>query len=582
MTASALTRPAPVPVEERAISSRETGRPRLWTQDHLIVGLLVGLVMLLWLPRTQGPIDLRYDAGVYYLLGMALAEGKGYRLLNEPSEIWAVQYPPLLPLLVAAHRLVVGTDDVLVVGRWLRLTSFLIASGYAVAVYLLARRYLPTGYALLSAILGSGHLMTVFLSDFVFAELPFAFVSVLFLLVSAQTPTRGTCALAAVLGAAAYLLRTAGIALLGAWIAESVLRRRFREAAVRACLAAVPVVAWQAYVVGVTGSAEYRQPAYEYQRAAYQYYNVSYAENLSLVDPFQTELGHVTPSILTHRLVTNLLVLPDSIGEAVSSPIGLWSWMLDTARRTLRVESMPDWLATVPIRVLGIASLVGILLLARRREWLISTYVGLTALLVCVTPWPSQFTRYLMPVTPFLAVALFTLMRAPKDGGAFACPSLKWFLATVRIGAILAILTVLVFTIGRMYRNGHHPATWSVSSGPQADYRLFYYDESWQAFDALLSQLRADADATAIVATSAPHYVHLKTGLRAVMPPYEADADEAQRLLDGVPVTYLVIDDLEFLDVSRRYGQPAVARHPENWTLVYGTEGAGSRIYRRK
>ena len=43
----------------------------------------------------------------------ALAEGHGYRLLNEPGEIDAVQYPPLLPMIVAAHQLILGTNDYL-------------------------------------------------------------------------------------------------------------------------------------------------------------------------------------------------------------------------------------------------------------------------------------------------------------------------------------------------------------------------------------------------------------------------------------------------------------------------------------
>jgi hypothetical protein len=47
--------------------------------------LLIFLSVGLWLPRLRGPLDLRYDAGVYYILGTSLAEGKGYRLLNEPG-----------------------------------------------------------------------------------------------------------------------------------------------------------------------------------------------------------------------------------------------------------------------------------------------------------------------------------------------------------------------------------------------------------------------------------------------------------------------------------------------------------------
>jgi hypothetical protein len=42
-----------------------------------------------------------------------------------------------------------------------------------------------------------------------------------------------------------------------------------------------------------------------------------------------------------------------------------------------------------------------------------------------------------------------------------------------------------------------------------------------------------------------------------------------------------VIDELDYLDVTRRYGEPVVATHPTAWRLVYGARDAGSRIYQR-
>src|SRR5207249_9400317 len=86
------------------------------------------------------------------------------------------------------------------------------------------------------------------------------------------------------LGVAAYLLRTAGLALLLAWIAESLIRRRFRQAAFRAAVAALPVLLWQVHIWRVIASDEYNRPAYAYQRADYQYANVTYGKNSGLVD----------------------------------------------------------------------------------------------------------------------------------------------------------------------------------------------------------------------------------------------------------------------------------------------------------
>jgi len=114
--------------------------PRDWSTDRCIgVGIiyfsLLALVLVSWFPRLSGPIDLRRDASIYYILGTSLAEGKGYRLLNEPGEIEAIQYPPLLSLIVAAHQRILGTSDPILVGRYLRLSFCFLYAIYILLVF---------------------------------------------------------------------------------------------------------------------------------------------------------------------------------------------------------------------------------------------------------------------------------------------------------------------------------------------------------------------------------------------------------------------------------------------------------------
>src|SRR5215510_12399980 len=105
-----------------------TWMKRLLTRhvETVCISALVLSAVLLWLPRLKGPLDLRWDGGVYYILGASLAEGKGYRLLNEPGAIQAIQYPPLLPLFAAAHQLLAGNSDPAIVGRLLKVSFFAI------------------------------------------------------------------------------------------------------------------------------------------------------------------------------------------------------------------------------------------------------------------------------------------------------------------------------------------------------------------------------------------------------------------------------------------------------------------------
>src|SRR5262249_43662014 len=372
----------------------------------LSTSALALLAVLLWLPRLRGPLDLRYDAGVYYVLGTSLAEGKGLRLLNEPGAIQAIQYPPLLPLFAAVHQCIAASSDPAIAGHWLRLSFALLFLGYIVGIHRLARNHLSPGFAFLAALVALLHLQGTWLSDIFFAEIPFAFVTVLFLLSSGRNKGHSPRWLVAALGATAFLLRTIGLALLGAWVGESLLGRRFREAAGRGALALVPVLAWQVYVGHVKASPEYATPAYAYQRASYQYSNVGYLENLAYIDPFVPELGKVSPGLMVARMGRNLLWMPVRWGEAVSARAAWAERPIAGINRRVVPLRVPFWPVDVVLGGLGSAVLLGLVLLALRGESLIPLYVGASVILMSLTPWPAQFDRYLTPLTPLFAVAL--------------------------------------------------------------------------------------------------------------------------------------------------------------------------------
>ena len=126
---------------------------------------VIALALLLWLPRLSGPIDLRWDSGVYYLLGTSLSTGHGYRIESEPGSPEAVQYPPLLPVFVALEQWGLGTTDPQVVAPWLRKSYAAIFVVYGLAVLALARKYLRPGFAVIAVGLCLLQVMTIFLSE---------------------------------------------------------------------------------------------------------------------------------------------------------------------------------------------------------------------------------------------------------------------------------------------------------------------------------------------------------------------------------------------------------------------------------
>ncbi|MFL5516917.1 MAG: hypothetical protein ACJ8DJ_12215, partial [Gemmatimonadales bacterium] len=391
--------------------------------------------------------------------------------------------------------------------------------------------------------------------------------------------------LAGLLAAAAYLLRTAGIALLAVWVADSLMRRRFRQAALRTAAAALPVLAWQAHIARVAGSSAYREPAYPYQRAAYYYSNVTYGENSWLIDPFQPELGRTLPRDLARRVGRNLLVMPRSIGESAWIAVASGPYLLDKVYRGLHLPwKQPSrelilGMTGACLTLIGIGALVGAGLLLLQGEWLYPLYLGLSLAMISLTPWPGQFWRYLAPLTPL--TYLFLLLSVNAAAGWLARRG-RWgrtagaLVATGPLALMLLVQVVIAAGFLRLL-----PISYFTPDGTERPGRMLTYEPVWHALDPALEYVRRHAGSGDVIATSVPQLAYLRTGHRAVLPPLEPDPETAARYLDAVPVSYLVLDQLGLPGISERYAAPVVVRHPAAWRLVYTTPGTGVRVYER-
>ncbi len=535
----------------------------------MVLGLLV---VALWVPRIQGPIDLRWDGAVYYVLGTSLAEGKGYRLLNEPGEIQANQYPPLLPLIIAAHQIALGTSDPLVVGRVLRLSSFLAFATYIFAIYALLRRHLSGAYAFFGTVVCLLNVHTYFLSDLCFPEMLYGLLTVGFLLVYSREKRWPAPACAGAFAITAFALRTAGIALFMAWIGEGFVRRQWKTAIIRVVIAALPVVGWVSYVQYVETSAEYQRPAYSYQRADYMFYNVSYARNVSLNDPFDPDLGYSTLSDRIERYVHNVVQVTRYIGESVSSSRRVWEIEREEISKQFGIEAGPQWIVDVPLFALGCLVLFGTGVLATQGHLMIPLCVLSSISVICLTPWPAQFNRYLVPTVPLLALSLCTaivwVLAQSRQ------PPLSIWRGVVRVltcSVVVGIALQQIATIEAVYAKRHQPVQYQTRQGDTVGYRLFFYMDAYRALDSGVDWLMAHAKPSDVIAVSMPHWVYLRTGNKTVMPPFESDPIKGEQLLESVPVTYLILDEGLAID-SKRFMKGVVEGFPDRWKRVYSDD----------
>jgi len=530
----------------------------------IVTCLVIGCVAIAsWWPRAGGPIDLRWDGGAYYLLGTSLASGEGYRLLSEPGNPESSLHPPFLPALVAAYQTVLQTSDPVAVGHALRLAAALVSAAYAVAIFVLLAAYIPRAYAVVAAVIAVFQPQYAYFSDSLYAETFFGLFTVLFFIFQRYRKSSACFLLCGVCAVLAYEARTAGIALLAAWVAESLLRRDYKRAAIAFVISIVPIVSWVGWIKAVESSPEYQQPDYAYQRAPYVYFNVSYARNiLTFADPSTPELGPLTTPLLLDRVWSNVKALPVSIGQAVSG----WA----APRRV----ALP----------LAFLVLLGMALQASRKQYLMLMYVALSLAAVCVTPFQKQFVRYLMPLYPFFALALFQLLeRIARAPGVW--PTLvPGFARSIPVWCVVAVMGYQALEdLRKLYLLNHHDVSYE-QRGKLIEYKLFYYAPVGTAFDQALDWLQHRAQRTDVIAATDPQWVYLRTGRKAVLPPFEPNGKSAQRLIDTVPVKYLIVESRPErlgLGAYHRFTSALLRENPTAWDRVWSSPEGSIEIYQR-
>src|SRR6185503_11493583 len=106
------------------------------------------------------------------------------------------------------------------------------------------------------------------------------------------------------------------------------------------------------------------------------------------------------------------------------------------------------WIASfarVGLLSIGLLAMLGSARLAWRREWLVVLTLAAGCAILCMTPWPAQFPRYLMPFSGPLATAV--MLGVGLVAGNAKRGALAW---TRRGGAALFVLWLLWLDVAAM------------------------------------------------------------------------------------------------------------------------------------
>ena len=220
--------------------------------EPLVIAGLVFVAHLVLRAADRILVGAFNDDGAYVALGQALAGGMGYRLIYLVGDPVAVKYPPGLPLLIAVPWKLFGT--LAGVRATIGLLNPLASGAAAGIIWWIGRRRLDAA----PAVLGLCALGPFFLDAVIqYFNIPlsepyfvcgWATALLLTYRMADAGPGAARPALAATLGlvlALTALFRTAGVVLLAAVLVALVLERRpWREVALCAGAALVPLAVW--------------------------------------------------------------------------------------------------------------------------------------------------------------------------------------------------------------------------------------------------------------------------------------------------------------------------------------------------
>jgi len=494
-------------------AARSYRREYAWTGGALILLVLL-LPLTIYVLRLDDVAGMMVDDGWYVMLARALAEGQGYWLVNAPFEHILPLYPPGFPSLLS---LVFQAGSEFPDNVWL-LKTVSIAAMLGVAwlsyVYLHADREVPR---LIAGCAASAIALTpalVFLATstvmtecvFTFAQL--SAVVLVHRAIRAASSSRAVAlsVCASLAAAGAMLTRSAGVAVVVAAFLFLVNERRWRCAGAFAAVAAVCVLPWMMH-------ARAHAPTPEQQNAHRGSIVYGYTDQLWMRWAGAPMSGTISPGELVGRVQTNAFDVfgrsiagifvptifrgaPES-GEEVVALGGVVAFMSG---------SMGSATATAGISfLLSVVIVVGFAGKARERMTVAEMLTPLALAIILV--WPFWTFRFVLPLTPFLMLYFVAGLQAATrvasrlPGRGTRADSLR----LVRM-ALLSIVGLHLFDHVGYLMAIHNPDR-AASVSWLADAR---------DVDRALDWVKDNVPPEAIVASTNPGLVHLRTGRKTV------------------------------------------------------------------
>jgi len=457
------------------------------------------LVLALYLLRLDRVAGLIVDDGWYVLLGQALAQGRGFKLVSSAAAEVLPVVPPGFPAILAAVFRIDPSFPANVVALKLVSVVSMVGSGAATGYYFSRCRREPWSLALGLAVATTVAPAFVFLAtSTIMAECVFMLGQMVAIILVERSAAandddwRWKTWVAALAAAAATLLRATGIALVAGAVLYLLYKRHWQRAIAFAIVVLACMLPWTIY-------SRVHAPT-EAQRLEHGGSIVlPYTDSMRMRIAADPASGRATRRDLAARLANNVATVfgKDIIGVVFP---GALRGALESGQEVISIGSVGELagsMGNAPVTI-GISLAVSTLMVL---GWALTWRSGATAAeffvplsLAMIVLVPYQTFRYVLALAPFL---FFYLVGGTRQATRSARP------------ARIVLLCVIGFALL------DHVQYLQAKLGAAPDQTIEWLADSAE-IDQVLGWMNERLDGPGAVATTNPPLVYLRTGRKTV------------------------------------------------------------------
>ncbi len=509
----------------KQVEKKPVSTPVAKDYSGVFVKLLVVLQLLLLGLQFSPSLCTNGDNARYFILGKSLAQGSGYRQIDQPDAPKEKQYPLGLPLLISAAQKVIHTP----LGAKILISFFGVLSTLFCFYWLKGSAWYIL-YPVLSLVAFSGYLAEF--NSYIMSETPYLSSSLLaiILLYRSLKNTNNRLLFFCAIGASLLPVnfRSAGIAFSVAWLVFVIMKKQYKY-----------LIAHVIGLIVTLGATRILSGD-----------STPYIVQLLQKNSYIPELGLVTFTEMIQRILNN---------------IGTYSTLvIGQALVPLGNKASPDLIRTISCTA-TLLIFIGWLSQLIEKRWFISLYIFFYFGILCL--WQEQWssTRFIIGIIPFLyhylILGMFILAQSISKrkitlaSELFTNESKKTFFATKTIVGVSAILLIVNIS----YQAGAIPIRWKLS-----------YD--WENFFSCADWVRTHTGKSAVVISRKPGLFYLRSNRSSLIYPFSHDVDNIITFLRKYKVTHVVIDGFYWSRTTAKYMSPVILNHPKKFKVVYALQ----------